>query len=47
MEIQEILTVECSCGNVFEPESLEVDRTGDRFALCPKCQHRIPVIEEF
>ena len=45
MEPIEIVTVECPCGNVFEPEVEQVDEAGDRWTVCPKCKHKVPLCE--
>ncbi|MBF0501678.1 MAG: hypothetical protein HQM09_16180 [Candidatus Riflebacteria bacterium] len=45
MDNELAVTLECLCGAVFEPEELEVDAAGERWAQCPKCQIKIPVPE--
>ncbi len=40
---QEIQTLECPCGTVFEPEVIEVDRNGERWTKCPKCLRKLLV----
>lgn len=37
----EILTIECDCGMVFEPENIEIDNVGEKWAKCPKCKKKI------
>lgn len=45
MESIEVVTVECPCGNIFEPDKLQVDQNGDRWTVCPKCGQKVPVTE--
>ncbi|MFZ2960841.1 MAG: hypothetical protein WA705_28520 [Candidatus Ozemobacteraceae bacterium] len=45
MEEELVVTLECICGAVFEPEELEVDAAGERWTRCPKCRNKLPVPE--
>ncbi|OQA07928.1 MAG: hypothetical protein BWY66_01203 [bacterium ADurb.Bin374] len=42
----DIITIECPCGAVFEVEKEEVDISGDRWTHCPKCNRKLPIPEE-
>jgi predicted SprT family Zn-dependent metalloprotease len=33
--------IECSCGEIFEPKKIEVDASGEEWAICPKCKAKI------
>ena len=45
MEDQVVICLECRCGQVFELENEFVDADGDRWAICPKCEEKVPLTE--
>ncbi len=36
-----VVQIECSCGAVFQPETIVTDRFGERCAVCPECGNKI------
>jgi len=34
------IQIECSCGAIFEPVNIVVDRFGERWAVCPECGNK-------